>query len=138
MIHKERQKIITGNWKMNKTIEESIDFVQKLIPLIENTTSKVYLAVPFTVLNPLSQVIEGTKIELGGQNMNDASEGAFTGEIAGRMLKEAGARFVLLGHSERRRIFHEDNAFINKKIKRAIEVDLQPVLCIGETKEEHS
>lgn len=131
-----RPQVITGNWKMYKTLEEALTFVKELIPKIKDSVSKVYIAVPFTVIQPLVKEIEGSKLVLGAQNMNDASEGAFTGEIAGKMLKDAGAQFVLLGHSERRRIFKEDNAFINRKVKRAIQDKLQPVLCIGETKEE--
>lgn len=132
-----RPIIVTGNWKMHKTIEEAKNFVQKLIPLVHERIAHVYLAVPFTVIFPLTESLKnGQSITIGAQNMNDASEGAFTGEVAGKMLKEAGAHFVLLGHSERRRTFKEDNSFINRKVKRAIEVGLQPVLCVGETREE--
>lgn len=132
-----RPVIITGNWKMYKTIEQALAFVKELIPLVANATSRVFLAVPFTAINAVANQVQGTNIVIGAQNMNDASEGAFTGEIAAKMLIEAGAKFVILGHSERRRLFNESNAFINKKIKRAIEEHLEPVLCIGETLEEH-
>lgn len=131
-----RPKVITGNWKMYKTIEEGKDFVTQLIPLVQNSPAKVYLAVPFTAIYSLAKEAENSPVTIGAQNMNDASEGAFTGEVAGKMLKEAGAKFVLLGHSERRRLFKEDNFFINRKVKRALQVGLQPVLCVGETKEE--
>jgi triosephosphate isomerase len=136
MEQSQRPQIITGNWKMHKTIEEAKDFVNQLAPLTKNSSSKIYLAVPFTAISPLVKEGENTLITIGAQNMNDASEGAFTGEIAGRMLKEAGAKFALLGHSERRRLFNENNALINRKVKQALEVDLQPVLCVGETKKE--
>lgn len=125
--------IITGNWKMYKTIEESLSFVRELLPLIQKSTARVYLAVPFTAIRPVSDLIKDTNICVGAQNMNDALEGAFTGEIAARMLKDAGAEFVILGHSERRRVFGETNEFINKKIKRALEDGLQPLVCVGET-----
>lgn len=132
-----RQKIVTGNWKMHKTVKEAKSFVQQLIPLIENSTTLVYLAVPFTVLYPLSQEFMESNVVFGAQNMNDATEGAFTGEIAGKMLKGAGAKFVLLGHSERRHLFNESNDYVNRKIKRAVLDNLQPVLCIGETQAEY-
>jgi triosephosphate isomerase (TIM) len=132
-----RKKIITGNWKMHKTIEQALDFVKRLIPLIQESDVQVLLAVPFTVIYPLTHEMDCSPLVIGAQNMNDASEGAFTGEIAAKMLKEAGAEFVLIGHSERRHIFKEDNAFINRKMKRAAEEGLRPVLCLGETLEEY-
>ncbi|MCC5831992.1 MAG: triose-phosphate isomerase [Chlamydiales bacterium] len=130
-----RPTVIAGNWKMYKTIAEALDFVETLAPLIGKSQAAVYLAVPFTAIRPAAHRVEelGAPITIGAQNMNDATEGAFTGEIAARMLSEAGARFVILGHSERRHLFDESNAFINKKVKRALEDSLQPVLCIGET-----
>jgi triosephosphate isomerase len=131
-----RPTVITGNWKMYKTIDEAVRFVKELAPLVQESTAQVYLAVPFTAIHATAEVAKSTKIVIGAQNMNDASEGAFTGEIAARMLKEAGAKFVILGHSERRKIFHETNSFINKKVKRALIEGLQPILCVGETKEE--
>ncbi len=132
-----RPPIITGNWKMHKTIQEAQEFIQQLIPLVHKSPSRVFLAVPFTAIDALAKETENTPLVIGAQNMNDASEGAFTGEVAGKMLKEAGAKFVLLGHSERRHLYHENNDFINRKVKRAIQVGLQPILCIGETKEEY-
>ena len=133
-----RPTVIIGNWKMHKTIEEAQVFVQELLASLQLAeTAKVGLAVPFTVIYPLAQEAKGKDLWIGAQNMNDASEGAFTGEIAGRMLKDAGAQFVLLGHSERRHVFNETDDFINRKVKRAVEVGLQPILCIGETKKEY-
>lgn len=128
-----RPKIITGNWKMYKTIDQAADFIKAVAPLAENNPIQIFLAVPFTAIQTAAQAAQGTKLVIGAQNMNDATEGAFTGEIAAAMLKDAGAQFVLLGHSERRRYFHEDNAFINRKIKTAIANGLRPVLCVGET-----
>lgn len=137
MVNPQRKSIITGNWKMYKTIEEGLKFIQGLIPLVQSDELPlVYLAVPYTMLESASKITKNTKVTIGAQNMNDASEGAFTGEIAARMLKEAGAQFVILGHSERRTYFHEDNAFINKKVKRATQENLPCVLCIGESEEE--
>lgn len=132
-----RPVVITANWKMYKTIEESVEYVKALAPLVKNCSAKVYLAVPFTAIRSLADQAKDTNIVIGAQNLNDASEGAFTGEIAARMLTEAGAQFVIVGHSERRRIFNESNAFINRKVKRALAGGLQAILCIGETKAEH-
>lgn len=133
-----RPLIITGNWKMYKTIDEAKRFIETLAPLIVKSQAKVYLAVPFTALFPSVELVKSlhAPLVIGAQNMNDASEGAFTGEIAGRMLKGAGAQFVILGHSERRRFFHETDAYINKKVKRALKDNLQPIVCIGETLEQ--
>jgi triosephosphate isomerase len=132
----QRPIIVAGNWKMYKTIEESIEFVQKLELAIKESARQVYLAVPFTAIKPVAEAAAGTKIIVGAQNMNDAREGAFTGEIAARMLVDAGAKFVILGHSERRKLFGETSEFINKKVKRAFIEGLQSIVCIGETWEE--
>lgn len=130
-----KQILIAGNWKMYKTVEEAKAFLKTLAPLIEGSQAAVYLAVPFTAIHPAVTMIEQLKapITIGAQNMNDASEGAFTGEVAAQMLKEAGAQFVILGHSERRHLFHESDDFINKKVKRALLEGIQPILCVGET-----
>lgn len=131
-----RPVIIAGNWKMYKTIEDAVAFIEELKPLIKNSAAKIYLAAPFTAIKSVVDAAKESHLVIGAQNMNDASEGAFTGEIAGKMLKDAGAKFVILGHSERRRLFHETNSLINKKVKRALSDGLQVILCVGETKEE--
>lgn len=128
---------IVGNWKMYKTARQATDYIEALLPLIDGTKVNVYLAVPYTSIHPAAQYAKETPVIVGAQNMNDAREGAFTGEIAGLMLKEAGAAFVLLGHSERRTIFKEDDALIHKKVVRALQDDIQPILCIGETAAHH-
>lgn len=132
----QRERVITGNWKMYKTIDEATQFVTTLSSLIPEKEVKVYLAVPFTAIHAAAECAAATNILIGAQNMSDVSEGAFTGEVAARMLKDAGAQFVILGHSERRLFFQETNSFINKKLKRALDENLQPILCIGETLEE--
>lgn len=132
-----RKMIITGNWKMHKTLAEATSFVQELIPHLENYSGIVSLAVPFTLINTLVKESEESPLIIGAQNMNDATAGAFTGEIAAKMLVDVGAKFVLLGHSERRHLYHESNDFINRKVKRAVMDGIQPVLCIGETQKEY-
>ncbi|MCB1111056.1 MAG: triose-phosphate isomerase [Chlamydiia bacterium] len=132
-----RPVVIAGNWKMHKTAKEAVDFVNALAPKVAQSQASVFLAVPFTTIHPVVEALNGNShITVGAQNMNDADEGAFTGEIAGKMLLEAGAKFVVLGHSERRHIFGETSAFINKKVKRALADGLKPIVCFGETLEE--
>jgi triosephosphate isomerase (TIM) len=131
-----RSYVISGNWKMNKTIHEASDYLKALAPLVEACKAKVYLAVPFTALYTLSQEVESSKIVIGVQNMHDAGHGAFTGELSGDMLKDAGAKFVILGHSERRALFQESSEWVNRKLKKALSDDLQPTLCVGESLEQ--
>ncbi|MDP1879347.1 MAG: triose-phosphate isomerase [Parachlamydiaceae bacterium] len=128
-----RNQIFIGNWKMHKTLAEANEFLQGLSKGLSPQEKFIGLAVPYTLIYPLSKEIKETSIRIGAQNMNDATSGAFTGEIAGNMLIDVGATFVLLGHSERRQLFHENNEFINHKVKKAVESGLQPVLCVGET-----
>lgn len=137
MTSSNRTPVIAGNWKMHKTIEEAVSFVKDLIPLIQDVLVKVYIAVPYTVLHSAAIEARNSSIVIGAQNMYDANEGAFTGEISANMLKDAGAQFVILGHSERRRLFKETNAFIHRKIEKALSENLQAILCIGETEQEH-
>lgn len=132
-----KTQYIVANWKMYKTARQSTDYIEALLPQVEGIHLNIYLSVPFMSIAPAVQYAKNTSIVIGAQNMNDAREGAFTGEIAGLMLKEAGAAFVLLGHSERRNIFKEDDAFIRKKVLRAFQDDIQPILCIGEAAEHH-
>lgn len=131
-----RPVIIAGNWKMYKTVKESLIFIKKLMPLVKDSSSRIFLAVPFTSIQPLANAVKDSHIVIGAQNMNDATEGAFTGEISASMLQEAGAKFVIIGHSERRRLFGESNEFINRKLKKAFLSNLQPILCVGETGQE--
>lgn len=131
-------KFIIGNWKMYKTAQEAEAFIAALKQEIKGVSARVMLAVPFTALHTASKACQGSPILVGAQNMHDAEEGAFTGEISARMLKEAGAQFVLLGHSERRTLFGESSGFIQRKVRRALEHGLMPVLCVGESEEERA
>jgi triosephosphate isomerase (TIM) len=132
-----RPTVITGNWKMYKTISEAVSFIEGLIPFASKTHAEVGLAVPFTILPSAAKAAQNSLIKVGAQNLNAEKEGAFTGEISGRMLTDAGASFVIVGHSERRRLFHETDAMINKKLKGALHAGLRTIVCIGETLEEH-
>ena len=127
-----RQKIIAANWKMNKTIAESISFINELSTLIKETEHEIVICPPFTALGSLPE----SRFSLGAQNMHFEDSGAFTGEISALMLKELGCKYVLLGHSERRHIFNESDSLISKKLKKALEHSLIPILCIGETLEQ--
>jgi triosephosphate isomerase (TIM) len=131
-----REIIIAGNWKMNKTNQETESYIRELSPLVASAKASVYLAVPFTAIESGVRAAKKTNIVIGAQNMHEAVSGAFTGEISGGMLTAAGAEFVILGHSERRQIFAETDQTINKKLVRALLDDLLPILCVGETLEE--
>ncbi len=119
---------------MHKTIAEAVAFVKLLEERLEPKAPAPHLAVPFTAIRACASY--SVRTVLGAQNMHDALQGAFTGEISAPMLLDAGARFVLLGHSERRHIFHETDAMIEKKVHRALEEKLRPILCVGETLQE--
>jgi len=129
-----RHPIIAGNWKMNKTAGETRTLVEELVKSCSNLTSvDVVLCPPFTSLWAAQEMLRNSTIKLGGQNMHWERTGAFTGEVAPDMLKEAGCHFVILGHSERRMYFKEDNEMINKKVKAAFSFGLTPILCVGES-----
>ncbi len=131
---KERTVYIVGNWKMYKTATEAVAFIRALVQKVKpNAQKKVGLAVPFTAIHQAMEAAKGSNILVGAQNMHDVDKGAFTGEIAASMLIDAGASFVILGHSERRLIFKETDEWINKKVCRALKENLLPILCIGET-----
>lgn len=123
---------------MYKTAKEAEEFISALKSQLDTASFRVMLAVPFTDIRAAALAAQKTKIVIGAQNMHDAEEGAFTGEISARMLKEAGAEFVLLGHSERRHLFGETNVFIQKKVKRALASGITPVLCVGESEQERA
>ncbi|HSH77394.1 MAG TPA: triose-phosphate isomerase [Herpetosiphonaceae bacterium] len=130
-----RTPLIAGNWKMYKTVAEAVDLVEELIAGLDQVTDReVVICPPFTALYPLSPLLVDGSIQLGAQNMYGASQGAFTGEVSPVMLQELHCRYVILGHSERRQVFGENDALINTKVRTAIENGIRPILCIGETK----
>ncbi|WP_250674446.1 triose-phosphate isomerase [Paraclostridium ghonii] len=131
-----RKPIIAGNWKMHKTIAEAVEFVNEIKGKINNTDVEAVICAPFTLLKDLKEATKGTPIKIGAQNMHYADNGAFTGEISAPMLKELDIDYVVLGHSERRQYFNETNETVNKKVLKALEAGIDPILCIGETLEE--
>lgn len=128
-----RRKVIIGNWKMHKTIGEATAFIAGLTPTAKEVASMVGLAVPFTALASAAAAAKGTVIAIGAQNVSQAEGGAYTGEISCAMIKDAGAIFALVGHSERRRYHHEDDGMVNRKVHGLLAAGLQPVVCVGET-----
>ncbi|MEG0128089.1 triose-phosphate isomerase [Clostridium sp.] len=128
-----RKSIIAGNWKMHNTVSESLDLVKGLIPLVKDASCEVVVCPTFTSLYPVVEATKGTNIAVGAQNMYFEEKGAFTGEISPVMLRDMGVKYVILGHSERREYFGEDDALINKKVVAAFSYDLIPILCVGET-----
>lgn len=132
-----RKPLIAGNWKMNKTPSEAVALVEEIKAVIgRQTEAAVVLCTPFTALERVAKLLEGTTLQLGAQNMHPEANGAFTGEVSSSMLRELFVTHVILGHSERRTLFGEKDAFINKKVLAAIAGSLRPILCIGETLEE--
>lgn len=133
-----RRPIIGGNWKMNRgTPDESKEMLERLIPLVEGIKNvDIVIAAPFTALTEVYKTLKGTNIKLGAQNMYFEDHGAYTGEISPKFLKQIGVEYIILGHSERRDIFKESDALINKKLKKALSINLNPIVCIGEHLEE--
>lgn len=132
-----RRRIIAGNWKMYKTVDEAVALVEEL----KGTTSgvgevEVVVCPPFTALGAVREALRGGNIELGAQNMHWEEEGAFTGEVSPLMLKNLGCMYVILGHSERRTYFAETDESVNRKVKSAVLNGLLPIICVGETLQE--
>lgn len=131
-----RKPIIAGNWKMHKTIAEALEFVNQVKDRVNDDNVEAVICAPFTLLKDLKEATKGTNIKIGAQNMHFEEKGAFTGEISPLMLKELDMDYVVIGHSERRQYFNETNETVNKKVLKALEVGIGPILCVGETLEE--
>ncbi len=133
-----RKKVIAGNWKMNKNLGESLSLIKEIKLAMLNISGKVDVIVcpPFTSLETGANLLKESPVKLGAQNMHFEDSGAFTGEISASMLKSVGCEYVILGHSERRTIFNENDEMINKKLKKALSSALKPIFCVGETLEE--
>lgn len=131
-----RQPIIAGNWKMNNTIAESKALISELIPLVADAKAEVVICVPYTNIATAAEMIKGTNIKLGAENVHWADKGAFTGEISAKMLVELGVEYVIIGHSERRQYFGETDQTVNQRVKAALANGLKPIICVGESLEE--
>lgn len=133
-----RSYLIAGNWKMYKDLLESIELIEALKIRLATLKPSVTVAVcpPFTSLPIASNLLKGSSIKLGAQNMSEHDDGAFTGEVSWKMLRSVGCDYVILGHSERRQYFHETNDLVNRKAKKALANGLKPILCVGENLEE--
>ena len=132
-----RTPFIAGNWKMFKTVSEAIVFAKELKSVVKDVTDvEIVIAPPFTAIHGVAEALRNTNVGVSGQDVYWEKEGAFTGEVSAPMLKEAGAEYGIIGHSERRRLFGETDATVNRKIFAAISAGLTPIVCVGETLEE--
>jgi len=132
-----RKKIIAGNWKMYKTPAEAVSLVTEMLRTAPPRNDReVVVCPPYVALSRVSQLLKGSSVRLGAQNVCWEKEGAYTGEISAPMLKEIGCEYVIIGHSERRQYFHEDDALIAKKLRAVLASEMIPILCVGEKLEE--
>lgn len=128
-----RKKIVAGNWKMNMTPTEAVELVNTLKPLVANDDVDVVFCVPAIDIIPAIEAAKGTNIHIGAENMYFEDKGAYTGEISPKMLVDAGVKYVVIGHSERREYFAETDETVNKKVLKALEYGITPIICCGET-----
>ena len=131
-----RKRIVAGNWKMNMTPSQAVALCEELKDLVVSEDVEVVYCVPAIDIIPVVEAVKGTNVKVGAENMYFEEKGAYTGEISAAMLKDAGVEYVIIGHSERRDYFKEDDALLNKKVKKAFEAGLTPILCCGETLEQ--
>ena len=131
-----RKKIIAGNWKMNMTPSQAVKLVEELKPLVQNDEVDVVYCVPAIDIVPVVNAVKGTNVKVGAENMYYEENGAYTGEISPEMLVDAGVEYVIIGHSERRDYFKECDCMLNEKVKKALEHNLIPILCCGESLEQ--
>ncbi len=128
-----RRRIIAGNWKMNKTPSEAKALIDELLPLVKNDAVDVVFCVPAIDLVPAVEAVKGSNVAIGAENLYFEESGAYTGEISPNMLVDAGVKYVIIGHSERREYFAETDETVNKKVLKALEHELTPIICCGET-----
>ena len=128
-----RKKIVAGNWKMNMTPSEAVALIETLKPLVANDDVDVVFCVPAIDIIPAMEAAKGTNINIGAENMYFEEKGAYTGEISPNMLVDAGVKYVIIGHSERREYFAETDETVNKKVLKAFEHGLTPIICCGES-----
>ena len=128
-----RRRIIAGNWKMNKTPSEAKALIDELLPLVKNDAVDVVFCVPAIDLVPAVEAVKGSNVAIGAENLYFEESGAYTGEISPNMLVDAGVKYVIIGHSERREYFAETDKTVNKKVLKALEHELTPIICCGET-----
>lgn len=131
-----RKKIIAGNWKMNYCVNKAEDFVSEIKDAINTDEVDVVICPNFVALDRLSDLLDGTNIKLGAQNVHTEDKGAYTGETSVNMLAAVGVKYCIVGHSERRQYFAETNEIVNKKARKLLEKDINPIVCVGETLEE--
>jgi triosephosphate isomerase len=132
-----RTPFIAGNWKMFKTVHEAVVFVKELRGLVKDVTDvDIVVGPPFTALHAVAEAARNSNVAVAAQNLHWEREGAFTGEVSAAMIKEAGAEYVIIGHSERRRLFGETDVIVNRKVTAAIGAGVIPIMCVGETLEE--
>ena len=131
-----RKAIIAGNWKMNKTVEEAVKMVEELKPLVKDATCDVVVCPTFVCLDAVKKAVAGSNIKVAAQNMHFEESGAYTGEVSPGMLEAMKIDYVVLGHSERREYFNETDEALNKKVKKAFEHNITPILCCGESLEQ--
>ena len=131
-----RRKIVAGNWKMNMTPSQAVELCNTLKDLVKSDDVDVVYCVPAIDIVPVVEAVKGTNVEVGAENMYFEEKGAYTGEISADMLLDAGVKYVIIGHSERRDYFKECDCLLNKKVKKALEKGLIPILCCGETLEQ--
>ena len=130
------KKMVEGNWKMNKNLQEGVALATELKQLVINPKCEVVIATPFIHLATIAQLLKDSPIALAAENCADKPAGAFTGEVSAEMVKSTGAQYCILGHSERRAYYHEDYDILREKVLLALQNQLKPIFCIGEVKEE--